>query len=90
MIVALEEAKQKLVALRAPIKELGAALRLEETRDKVKEMESRTQDPAFWNNTAESSKVLQAIKQGQDKITAYDKLCARLEDAITLAEMAIE
>ena len=90
MIVALEEAKQKLVALRAPIKELGAALRLEETRDKVKEMESRTQDPAFWNNTAESSKVLQAIKQGQDKITAYDKLCARLEDAITLVEMAIE
>lgn len=77
LIVALEEAKQKLVALRAPIKELGAALRLEETRDKVKEMESRTQDPAFWNNTAESSKVLQAIKQGQDKITAYDKLCAR-------------
>ena len=37
-----------------------------------------------------SSKILQQLKQTKDKIEEYETLCRRLEDAITLAEMAIE
>lgn len=90
MIIAIEEAKHKLGSFRDDIKELGSALRVDALRDEVKELETQTLAPDFWNNQQNSSKVLQTIKQLQAKIEAYDKLEARLEDALTLVEMAIE
>ena len=90
MIVALEDAKYKLLGMRESIEELGSALRIEETKELLFDLEAQTQAPDFWNSSEKSSKVLQTIKQGQDKLAGYEKLCARLEDAIALAEMAIE
>ena len=90
MIVALENAKHELIAMRAELKELGLALRIEETKDNLKDLEAQTQAPDFWNDAEKSGKVLQVIKQAQDKVAGYEKLCARLEDAIALAEVAIE
>ena len=90
MIVALENAKYELIGMRDDVKELGLALRIEETKANLRDLEAQTADPAFWNNTENSSKVLQTIKQSQDKVQGYEQLCHRLEDAIALAEMAIE
>ncbi|MBO7176966.1 MAG: PCRF domain-containing protein, partial [Clostridia bacterium] len=90
MIVALEEAKYQLEQLTGDLKELGAALRIEDLKRQVEEMESKTMAPDFWNDAENSSKVLQAIKNTKTKIEDYEKLCARQEDAIALAEMAIE
>ena len=90
MIIALEDAKYKLIGLREDLAELGSALRIEELREKVVELEKQTLDADFWSNQDNSSKVLQTIKQSKDKIEGYDALCTRLEDAIALAEMAIE
>ena len=90
MIVALENAKHELIGLRETVKELGSALRIEETKENLKDLEAQTQAPDFWNDAEKSGKVLQVIKQAQDKVSGYDKLCARLEDAIALAEVAIE
>ncbi|MBQ8140666.1 MAG: peptide chain release factor 2 [Clostridia bacterium] len=89
-MVALEEAKYKLIGLRDEIKELGSALRIDELRQTAEELDRQTLDPDFWSNQEVSSKVLQKIKQTKYTIEEYEKLCARLEDAITLAEMAIE
>ncbi len=90
LIVALENAKYELIGMRNDVKELGLALRIEETKANLRDLEAQTADPAFWNNTENSSKVLQTIKQSQDKVQGYEQLCHRLEDAIALAEMAIE
>ena len=90
MIVALENAKRELIGLRETIVELGSALRIEETKENLKDLEAQTQAPDFWNDAEKSGKVLQVIKQAQDKVIGYEKLCARLEDAIALSEMAIE
>ena len=90
MIIALEDAKYKLIGMRADLKELGSALRIDELRSLAQELDHQTLDPDFWSNQENSSKVLQKIKQTKDTIEKYDALCARLEDAITLAEMAIE
>ena len=76
--------------MRESLVELGSSLRIEETKENLKDLEAQTQAPDFWNSAEKSSKVLQVIKQGQDKVANYEKLCARLEDAIALAEMAIE
>ena len=90
MIVALENARRELIGMKDSIVELGSALRIEETKEKLIDLEAQTTAPDFWNNAENSSKVLQVIKQSQDKVSGYERLCARLEDAIALAEMAIE
>ena len=90
MIIALEDAKYKLIGMREDIVELGSALRIDELRSTAEELDRQTLDPDFWGNQENSSKVLQKLKQTKDTIEAYEALSARLEDAITLAEMAIE
>ncbi|MBE6549072.1 MAG: peptide chain release factor 2 [Ruminococcaceae bacterium] len=89
-MIALEDAKYKLIGMRAELKELGSALRIDELKVTADELDKQTLDPDFWSDQENSSKVLQKLKQTKDTIEDYDALCARLEDAITLAEMAIE
>ena len=90
MIIALEEAKYQLIGLREDISELGSALRIDELRALAEQLDAETLDPNFWGNQENSSKVLQKLKQTKDTIENYEALSARLEDAIALAEMAIE
>ena len=90
MIIALEDAKYKLIGMRSDIDDLGSALRIDELRKLAEELDAQMLDPDFWSNQENSSKVLQAIKQAKDTVANYDALCARLEDAIALAELAIE
>ena len=90
MIIALEEAKYELIEYREKLTELGSALRIDELKSKVEELEAQTYAENFWSDQENSSKVLQNIKQLKDKIENYEKLVAKLEDAIALAEMAIE
>lgn len=90
MIIALEEAKYKLLELRDTIKELGSALKIDELRSRADEFEAQTYAEDFWADQSKSSKVLQSLKQLKDRIEAYELLGTRLEDALTLAEMAIE
>ena len=90
MIIALEEAKYRLENFRADIAELGSALRIDELRTKVAAMEETTTSPEFWNDQANSGKILKEIKRLKDKIDKYEALDSKLEDTITLAELAIE
>ena len=90
MIVALEEAKRRLVALEDVLAELGNQLRIEEAKEKVQDLERETMVQDFWNDAEKSSKKLREIKQLKDKVESYEELVARLEDATVLCEMAIE
>jgi hypothetical protein len=73
MIIALEEAKRRLVALKDDVKELGNALRIEDLKAKTAELEAQTLDPNFWNNPESSTKITQTIKQSKDTIEEYEK-----------------
>jgi len=90
LIIALEDAKYKLQNMRADMAELASSLRIDELRENVAKLEEQTMAADFWGDQENSSKVLQTIKQTKDKIEAYEALSAKLEDAITLAEVAIE
>ena len=90
MIVALEEAKRKLIDLRDILTELGSQLRIEEAKERAADLERETLVQDFWNDAEKSSKKLQEIKQLKTKVESYEELCAKLEDAYTLCEMAIE
>jgi len=90
LIIALENARRELLDMREKLEDLGSALRIEDLGGRVAELEQKTADPAFWGDQENSSKVLQELKQSKDTIADYEALCARLEDAIALAEIAIE
>ncbi len=90
MIVALEDAKRRLVALEGAVKELRNQLRIDEAKEQVADMERETTVADFWNDAEKSSKKLQQIKQLKDKIESYEALVAKLEDTLTLCEMASE
>ena len=90
MIVALEEAKRKLTELLDVVAELKNQLAIEEARERYTTLERETMVQDFWNDAEKSSKKLQEIKQLKDKVEGYEELVARLDDAYTLCEMAIE
>ena len=90
MIISLEEAKYRMIGMRESIHDLGDAFQIEALKVKVAELEETTTAAEFWNDQANSSKVLQTIKQYKDRIATYERLASRLEDNIALAEMAIE
>ncbi len=90
MIVALEEAKRELVGMEDVLTELGNQLRIDEAKERAKDLERETMVGDFWNDAERSSKILREIKQLKDKVDSYFELKSRLEDALTLCEMAIE
>jgi len=90
LIIALEEARHELLSYREKVEELAAALRIDAEKTELAELEKLTLADNFWGDQENSGKVLQSIKRKKDKIEAYERLCSRLEDAITLAEMGIE
>ena len=90
MIVALDEAKRRLTALYDVVGELKNQLRIDETKERCAELERETMVQDFWNDAEKSSKKLQEIKQLKGKYESYEALVARLDDAFTLCEMAIE
>ena len=56
MIVALEEAKRKLIELRDILTELGNQLRIEESRERAADLERETMVQDFWNDAEKSSR----------------------------------
>ena len=90
MIVALEEAKRRLVAMESVVVELGSQLKIEESRERASELERETMVENFWADAEKSSQKLREIKQLKDKVESYEALVAKLEDTLMLCEMAIE
>ena len=90
MSIELDEAKRTLLDMKDKIDDLGSALRITELKESVSELEERTSAPDFWNDAAESGKVLKEIKIKKDKIDRYEKLVSRYEDTLVLIEMGLE
>ena len=86
MIVALEEAKRKLVALEDVLAELKNQLRIEEARERAADLERETMVQDFWNDAEKSSKKLQEIKQLKFKVESYEELCARIREFLSMIE----
>lgn len=90
MIIALDEAKRRLLDMEEIMQELGNQLRIEEAKERATELERETMVENFWNDAEKSSKKLQEIKQLKDKVESYEALLQKLEDTLTLCEMAME
>lgn len=90
MIIQLDEAKRTLTELEEKVTDLGSALRIDSLKSTLAELEESTTSADFWGDAERSGKTLKQIKVLKDKIERYGKLQSRLEDTMTLIEMAIE
>ncbi len=90
MIIQLEESLQKLRSMRDDMKELAQALRISELEATIEELEKKTFEEGFWNDQINSGKILQKLKQSKDKVEQFNALAAKIEDTMSLAELAIE
>ena len=90
MIVELEESKSKIADLKKEIDELGAALKVEEKRAEIAELEKMSSDESFWSDAENSGKVLRRLKSLKSTVEKYEKLQARADDTSALIELGIE
>ena len=85
-----EEYKGKLNALKPTLENLGIALKLDDARSEISELEAEAAKDGFWNDIQNSQKVLQRTKQLKNKCAKYDKLCSAWDDLYTICEMALD
>ena len=91
MIIQLEEARIRLRQIKKDIDDdLSQALKIDEIREKIQQLEALTYEAGFWNDPKKSSVTLQEIKQLKNKVDAYEALKAKVENTYSLAELAIE
>ena len=85
-----EEYKVKLNGIKPDLDGLGAALKLDEARAEIAELEAESAKEGFWNDLDRSQKVQKRIKQLQQKCEKYEKLQSSWDDLMTICEMALE
>lgn len=59
-------------------------------KEKVKSLEEETNNPNFWNDMENSTKVLQELKVLKNKIEEYNKVVTSVNDTLTLIDLANE
>lgn len=85
-----EEQKQRIEGYEDDLEELSEALDLNDLKSEIVQLEQKTTEDGFWNDLAESQKVMQKIRHSKAKIEAYEKLKSMYEDTVALIEMADE
>ena len=85
-----EEYKVKLNNIRPTLDGLGSALKLDDARSEIAELEAESAKDGFWNDLDRSQKVQKRMKQLQQKCEKYEKLQSTWEDLMTICEMALE
>ena len=85
-----EEYKVKLNNMKPTLDGLGSALKLDDARSEIAELEAESAKDGFWNDLDRSQKVQKRMKQLQLKCEKYEKLQSTWEDLMTICEMALE
>ena len=85
-----EDYKVKLNAIRPTLDGLGGALKLDDARAEIAKLEAESSEDGFWSDIERSQKVQKRMKQLQQKVSRYEKLCSKWDDLMAICEMAIE
>ncbi len=85
-----EELRLALLEQETPLKELKEALSIDALCDEIAKLDKETAEEAFWNDVANSNKVLQKLSGLKNKVKKYDDLVSDYDDTLTLIEMSNE
>ena len=89
-MIILDEYRLKLEEFRKQADDLGSAMKIEELKKRLEEIENLAAAPDFWNDMENSQKLLVEQKSVKEKITRFNALLGLIDDAETLADMAEE
>ena len=89
-MIEYEDYKVKLNALKPDLVNLHAALKTDDAKAEIDELEQKSAADGFWNDIANSQKVLQRLKHLKSKCETYERLATKWDDVYTLCEMGIE
>ena len=80
----------ELEALEEKLNTLKNAIKVEEKKQKVEELEKETFKDGFWDNMKESSKILTDLKGLKADVSKYEKAEEEYNEAKTYLELAQE
>lgn len=89
-MVLIDELKYRLSELEPKVHDLAEALSITRSRLRLEELEQRSADPAFYQNTEQSAKVFAEMSDLKARLEGYARLEQQLSDAQTLLEMLAE
>ena len=89
-IVEFENYKYELGNLKQPLKEVHDSLDLEGKKQRIAELERQMEEPGFWDNAAQSTKIMRDLKSLKDSVESYHTLETQYDDIETLIEMGME
>ncbi len=89
MIIQLEEAKQKLGALKGQIEELSDSMGVPAAREKAARLEQETCCEGFWGRD-DAQSVMSELNGVKQIAESYDKLCGDADSLEQLIGMALE
>ena len=68
----------------------GSLFDIEKKKENVKDLEEQTKDNDFWQDTENSTKVLQEIKNLKNNISNFEEIYNLLQDTFVLIELGNE
>jgi len=86
-LVDLEENKRLINVFKARIESIYNSLNLEVKKEELKDLENKTLEDGFWNNSNASNSILKQIKDIKNKIKQYNDLNAQISDLIDLNDL---
>ena len=89
-MVELEQYKYDLKNLEKPLEEVRDSLDLEGKQKRITEMEKQMEEPGFWDDAKESTKVVKELKNTKSQVDSYHALERQYEDIQTMIEMGEE
>ena len=85
-----EQIKYELENMEDDLQTLREALHINETKDRVAELEARAQEPDFWNDPEKAQEIQTQITRLTRRVQRMENLSNEWEDLIVLCEMGIE
>ena len=79
-MIELEQYAQDLQGIRKSILSAGEALHVDHMREQVEELEQEMNQPDFWNDLENSTRVNQKVGGLKNRIAHYEKLLTGADD----------
>lgn len=90
MLIEFDEYRLQLNSMKSDLSDLRSAIAYEHCKEEIPRLEKLTEAEDFWNDAAQSKKILREVKQYKDKVESFDSLYSKWEDLNALVELAAE
>ena len=86
-MIDLEENKRLINILKAKVENIYNSLNIKAREEELKDLENKTLEEGFWDNSNASNSILKQIKDIKNKVKQYNDLNSQITDLIDLNEL---